>query len=425
MKVQRNTIYIVSIIAIISFFLSYTFNCIGTTYSFLSNLFLNVFGGTVLALILAVIAYLIEKNDNLEQFYKSFRKLHKICTTINADSTIEFYVNWFEEYHNAVDTLSFSWSKVAFLLDYHKHRKYMKSILDYYCDFILLTQNQFRLLNESINDVAKKSIQDEINQYLFETINYDHGILQSKVIHNRLTHPMIIHNNNIYNIYIGKANKEYVFTQCLFSDDNFKILSKSEEESIKQIIKESEKTGSAEVIINVKEESLKVLKQNKYINNYSPCENGTFRVSCEFILFHYFDIKKRITSKSTPEYESFMLNIVTLTLSICFIIKQVWNIFFAPVSNSPKSIAVIISLFLMILIYIALSLINRLWKHRSQKSIQIISELGTNFTWLSILFYYVSDILPEFQNRTYLISGFVVCIFLSILNLFFAIARKR
>ena len=65
------------------------------------------------------------------------------------------------------------------------------------------------------------------------------------------------------------------------------------------------------------------------------------------------------------------------------------------------------------------------WKSRCYKSSQIISELGRNFTWLSLIFYYVSDILPAFSKQTYLIIGFIVCLLLSILCLIFAFTRKH
>lgn len=430
MKIQRNTVYLTCIFAIISFILSYIFNIfniLGEAYTFQSNLFLNVFGGSVLALILALIAYYIEKKENLEQYYSSYNKLYKTCSSISSTSTSKEYVTWFERYQEDVEHLSFAWSKIAFLYDYYEHRTYLKSILDYYCDFTLLTQNQFRLLNENINDNAKESLKTEINDYLFETITHNQGILQSKTVNNKLTSPMIIHNNNIYKIYIGKTHVQYHFTAMLFNQDNFKIYDKTIECVIRKIIKQSELTGSTSVEIDIcNSEPLSKLKADKNITDYRKNANGTkYNIDANFILFHYFDIKKRLLSQPTPEYTSFTTNIVTLILSLCFLFKQLWNIFFSHALNTPEKISPLVSFSILIFIYISLSLIHKFWRVHSSRSEKILSELGTNFTWLSIIFFFISDILPDFQNQNYLIIGFITCIFLSLINIFFAVTRRR
>lgn len=194
----------------------------------------------------------------------------------------------------------------------------------------------------------------------------------------------------------------------LVSEDNFNLLPTSVESYVKDIVKISKKTGSADVEMNVPKEIVKTLNEKGYIRGYEYISDEKIKLNCHFILFHYFELKKRFHAIKTSEYEDFTLNIYTIALSICFVIKQIWiNIlqYFFPGISSVFCI-----LILLIVIYTFLVLINYFWKYRSPRTQEFVRKLGSRCTSLSILFYLASDIVPDLGNKTYTICFYVACL---------------
>jgi len=102
---------------------------------------------------------------------------------------------------------------------------------------------------------------------------------------------------NIDNIYRHKKSfHKYRFEKTLLSVDNFTVLDKENEKFLKKICKRIDEVNSTEIDFRMPKKNADYLKKYGYLSNYILDEGGmTSKINCNFIIDHYFEMKKRYT----------------------------------------------------------------------------------------------------------------------------------
>ena len=169
MKTQRNIIYITIICSVISALL-YAFcvfdwnpsKCSGgyNWNTYISNLILGVWGSSIISFIVGVVSYNECRRKDMEAFIFSQSDLFVHCMRFKKENSIE----WFDEYAKLYRDLSNNWSNIWFLFDPVRQRLFLKEYIDYYGDFIELTQDKYNLLRQTDSVESQKKILDEINE---------------------------------------------------------------------------------------------------------------------------------------------------------------------------------------------------------------------------------------------------------------------
>ena len=154
MKTQRNIIYITIICSVISALL-YAFcvfdwnpsKCSGgyNWNTYISNLILGVWGSSIISFIVGVVSYNECRRKDMEAFIFSQSDLFVHCMRFKKENSIE----WFDEYAKLYRDLSNNWSNIWFLFDPVRQRLFLKEYIDYYGDFIELTQDKYNLLRQT------------------------------------------------------------------------------------------------------------------------------------------------------------------------------------------------------------------------------------------------------------------------------------
>ena len=102
--------------------------------------------------------------------------------------------------------LSNNWANIRFLFDPLKRRLFLKEFVDYYGDFIQLTQEKYYLLNQNTQPETKEKILNDINAIAIGKQTFVQGITQITLEYNLLTYDMEIAIKNIDNIYRRKKS---------------------------------------------------------------------------------------------------------------------------------------------------------------------------------------------------------------------------
>ena len=300
MKTQRNIIYITIICSVISALL-YAFcvfdwnpsKCSGgyNWNTYISNLILGVWGSSIISFIVGVVSYNECRRKDMEAFIFSQSDLFVHCMRFKKENSIE----WFDEYAKLYRDLSNNWSNIWFLFDPVRQRLFLKEYIDYYGDFIELTQDKYNLLRQTDSVECQKKILDEINEIVIEKKSSMKGICCTTTETNRLTHDMEIVTKNIDEIYRNKNPfHKYRMGKTLLNATNFKVLDKKYENYLNEIKKQMDEFNSTEVSFKMPKEDADYLVECKYLSGYVWGEsNFTSKVSCNFIVDHYFDMKAR------------------------------------------------------------------------------------------------------------------------------------
>lgn len=302
MKIQRNIIYVTVIGSIVSA-LIYAY-CVfqwnpdvGTQgnhlHTYISNIVLGVWGSSIISLILGIVSYSECRRKDMEAFIFSQRALFDHCSYFKEDNSVE----WFEKYVELYRDLSNNWANIRFLFDPLKRRLFLKEFVDYYGDFIQLTQEKYYLLNQNTQPETKEKILNDINAIAIGKQTFVQGITQITLEYNLLTYDMEIAIKNIDNIYRRKKSfHKYKFEKTLMSVDNFTVLDKENENFLKKICRRIDEVNSTEIDFRMPKKNAEHLKKYGYISNYILDEaEMTSKINCNFIIDHYFEMKKRYT----------------------------------------------------------------------------------------------------------------------------------
>lgn len=300
MKIQRNTIYVTLIMSILSAMIyaycifgweseKSTILCQWNTY--ISNLILGIWGSSIISLFIGFVSYKECRKKCLERFIDAKRVLFNHCGKFKENNSPK----WFDEYVNLFQLLNDSWADIWFLFDPRRHRLFLKSCVDYYGDFIQLTQEKYYLLTQSINDASKQDILNDINEIVICKRTVDRGKTHIHIEENRFTCDMEMVIKNIDEIYRNKGIfKKYDFEKSLLTENNFTILEEKYENYIKSIKKEIAKENKTEVMFEMPLNDADYLLKTGYLSGYTQGNNRmTSKVNCRFILDHYSDMKKR------------------------------------------------------------------------------------------------------------------------------------
>ena len=302
MKIQRNIIYATVLVSVASA-LVYAY-CVFQwkpdmgdkrydLHVYISNMILGIWGSSIISLILGMVSYGECRRKDMEAFIFSQRALFKHCSSFKEKNSVE----WFEEYVKLHRDLSNNWANIKFLFDPLKRRLFLKDFVDYYGDFIQLTQDKYYLLEQNLNTATKETLLNDIREIVIEKQTCTQGIAKMTTEYNLLTHDLEIVIKNIDNIYrCRKSFHKYKFEKTLMSVDNFTVLDKENENYLKKICKKIDEINSTEIDFIMPKKNADFLKKYGYLSNYI-LDNAemTSKINCNFIVDHYFAMKKRYT----------------------------------------------------------------------------------------------------------------------------------
>lgn len=303
MKANRNTIYITLFMTIVSA-LIYTYcifgwNAVCITSSkwntYISNLCLGIWGSSIISLFIGFTSYKESRKKCMERFIHASRKLFNHSALIRENNSKK----WFDEYVDLYQELSDSWADIWFLFDPRRHRLYLKACVDFYGDFIQLTQDNYYLLDQSLGESTKQSLLDSIYKIAIKEKTINRGIMHFHVNENNLTTDMELVIKRIDNIYKNKEIcKSYVFNKSLLNKDTFVTLDQKYEKYIRKFVKAIDEEHKTEIAYVMPIEDAEYLIKAGYLHGYTHGTNKTTAgVDCRFIVDHYFDMKKRVKTE--------------------------------------------------------------------------------------------------------------------------------
>lgn len=261
--------------------------------TFISNIMLGLLGSSVISGIVAFIAYLQNRRDTLEKYIFKYHELTAHCSKYMDVKEYRDKVEWFDNFVRYVRDLETIWADIGFIFDTKKNRIFLKDVVDYYNDFIWLTENHYRLLNENIADAAKKSLSEEIDKIVIEEKKTRRGVMQITTRNNRFTTGMASVNKAINDIYKYKTKQKFTFNKSLVSRSVFIVLEDDLEFYAEKMIKLMDESGKTGIELDIPEEVCEKLQKSHYINSYTVGNTSLRNVDCQFILFHYFDLKSK------------------------------------------------------------------------------------------------------------------------------------
>ncbi len=302
MKTQKRTVYVMIILSIlcaglyaICVFLwktDETSTC-SSIKTYISNIILGLLGSSVISGIVAFIMYLQNRKDTLEKYIFKYHELTTHCDKYMDIKDYRERKDWFDDFVKYVRDLETIWSDIGFLFDIHKYRNLLKSFADYYNDFIYLTENDYRLLGENISEAQKQKISEEIDRIVIDKKRIKKRASTHIVRYNRFIDDMASVNNAINNIYNNEKPKYIRFNKSLVTKDNFVILDDDLEKYAKKMIELMKETGETNIELDIPEKVCKKLIDADYISSYTNGKSDLRKVNCQFILYHYFELKKR------------------------------------------------------------------------------------------------------------------------------------
>lgn len=316
MKIQRNAIYVTTIITCICIafytyctFGWYTENSIAQEQykGFFTNIVLGVLGSSIVSCIVAIISYLYERKNFMEQYLSTYKKITTHCSNYRKCENTSDKVAWFHNYIHLCDELSNIWSNIGFVFDFRKHRQFLYKVFDFYNDFIILSENDFRLLDEKIHDETKEEIVKMIEKRIYSDKLSNYENINVTYHENKLTQDVELIYRTIFTIYNNSFKsifRNYKFNNTLVSEDNFAILSESTENYVKQMILLINKYNKTDIKITIPQENYNELSAKGYVSGctYTNDKEVT-SVNCQFILPHYFELKEKMTLAKETVYE--------------------------------------------------------------------------------------------------------------------------
>ena len=260
--------------------------------TFISNIILGLLGSSVISGVIAVIAYLQNRRDTLEKYVLKYHELTMHCSKYMDIKDYSKKVEWFYSYEYYVKDLETIWSDIGFIFDSKKNRLFLKAVADYYNDFIWLTEENFRLLSENIPETEKKKLSEKIDGIVIEEQKEKKGIITCTIRNNRFTADIAGVNKAINDIYNNKS-KKVIFDKSLVSRENFVILNSELEKYVEKMIELMKESGKTDIELDIPVEVCEKMKDANYISSYSSSKTNLINVNCQFILFHYFELKKK------------------------------------------------------------------------------------------------------------------------------------
>lgn len=260
--------------------------------TFISNIILGLLGSSVISGMIAVIAYLQNRNHTLQNYSSKYHELITHCSKYMEINEYNKKVEWFDNFVCYVCDLETILSDIEFIFDRKKKKLFLKNVVQFYCDFIWLTENNFRLLTENISDSVKQSICKKIDNIVIDEKIIQKGITTCTYRNNRFTANIESVNKTINDIYNNKKVEVLKFDSSLVSRNVFVILDDHIEKYVTKMIELMNESGKTEIQLEIPEEVCQKLQDVNYISSYSISNKDLKNVDCQFILAHYFDLKK-------------------------------------------------------------------------------------------------------------------------------------
>lgn len=304
MKAQINIIRVMSIMTIISLIIYFYCYSIGDTENLwkwtdaVENIALGIFGGSLIAVIIALVSYFVERSKELEIYFNQYKKILEHGRKYPKGNLYDEKVEWFNVYKDLMISFSSQASRISFIVG-TKSKKYLMRIAQYYNEFTLLTQNAFLFLENEfqVTEEEKNQFCKFIDDVMVEIESVKAGILTRNIEFIRITHnkELVLKNiNEIWKASFKCIFKRFRFEQTLVTEKNFQILDDKTEKYVKKIIKIMDKKNTGNIESEIPEDVCKTLKAAGYLHAYENKDANVRFLSCQFIIYHYFELKKQL-----------------------------------------------------------------------------------------------------------------------------------
>lgn len=304
MKSQINIIRIMSIIAIISLVVYCYFYNLGEAKNVwegvnaIESISLSVFGGALIAVIIAFISYFAERYKALETYFNQLKRILEHARNYPKGNVYDEKVDWFNTYKDLMVSFYSQASCMNFIIGI-KCKEYLKRIAQYYNEFILLTQNAFLFIEKTSNipNAQKNDLCTFIDSVIVEVESVKLGILINNTEFIKITHDkeLVLKNvNEIWKASFRSIFKHFKFEQTLVTQETFQLLDDETEKYVKKIIKMMDKRNTCNIEIEIPENICKKLKDAGYLYTYRNKAYNIKELSCQFIIYHYFELKKQL-----------------------------------------------------------------------------------------------------------------------------------
>lgn len=297
MRIQRNIIYIVFSVGLISLGMSISY-CFLSAPNNIESLFFNICVGVLsssfLAILMAIISYFGEKKKTLREFYEIFLKLQRHCSQYDIKLTNVEKIDWFEKYIVLMKELDYQYTQISFLFDPFNHRGFLNDVVDFYSDFIILIENDLTEFRNTFRNSGKKVLGIKNIEKTMLIINTyklsENEKCKCKSIINKLSNLSFKMHEGIEEICFSKCwLKKYYVDITTVENQNFQEVSSEKEKYIKEIIKQSKKNipqiSVQEITEDVVNEFVKKgLLYNDNLDDLQPTNK----------MLHYFKLKKKL-----------------------------------------------------------------------------------------------------------------------------------
>ncbi len=111
MKMQHNFLVSGPIVMLISFVIAMKIQEKKICY----DIVIGILSGSVMTVLLAIVEHLMQKKENLEVYWFTLLDLYDWSSRADSNFSKEEYLHWYIEYKRKLESLSFQWSKIAYL----------------------------------------------------------------------------------------------------------------------------------------------------------------------------------------------------------------------------------------------------------------------------------------------------------------------
>lgn len=212
MKIYKNAIIVTSLVTLISFFASFTFNFYIQIDSFWCNALLGVFGSSLLTLLTSIIGYKVERRQTFEGFYCTTTEILHILNKYQVSWGLDKKVDFLLYYH---DISKAEWSRYyggfSFIADFHEKNRYY--IYEKICTPILSLNKSIDYYSFNFRDYKDSSYKnkDAIGAIVKEVESLFIETAFSEINDNRVTQPIAVSvtRNKIVHTIKKELNGEY------------------------------------------------------------------------------------------------------------------------------------------------------------------------------------------------------------------------
>lgn len=302
LKIQRNSIWVVCPIFVVSGVLSAIFCYLADNrsfwFSYASNIMIGIMGSSLLSLILAIIGYYRERHAFFLNYYNKVFEIvnclsrYKACfpnkkdlAKENAGILRDALGVKLHELGDIFGEAAFVWDKY----DWRNRRQYLFNIYQYFTDMRTLTQSDWDNLEI---DGCPEFILHHVDDVILDIKSWDHGT----TIKNRACEDI----NTEFDTLIGLINGEksdrrkLIFQKTPITDKVFKLLSEEDEAIVEIMNKKVQETRSRTIKASgTIAKRAKELFNKGLISSYSSNDKEIVSVKVSDKSYYYFGYKER------------------------------------------------------------------------------------------------------------------------------------